>query len=276
MPGVPRAKAEEVKLLTELFKKYPVMGIAELLGLPSPQLQAIRNKLRGKAIIRVSKITLIKIAMKNAGKEELKENLKGPIALIFTDINAFKLYNTIKSCRTKAPARTGQTAPYDITVPAGDTGIPPGPILGELRNAGINAKIDGGSIKVIRDSTICKKGEQITPEQAVAMAKLGIKPMEVGMSVPVVLEEGVMFGPDQLDIDEEQTIASLQQAYRNAFNLAVNTAYPTKETIECILQKAYFNAINLGVNAMVLDKGIVEELLKKAFGQALVLSSHIK
>jgi len=273
--GVPKKKAEEVKILTELFKKYPVIAIGALSNLPSSQLHAIRGKLRGKAIIRVSKTTLIKIAMKNAGKEELKEKLSGPIALIFTDINAFKLYSIIKSCRVKSPAKPGQIAPIDIIVPSGDTGIPAGPALGELRGAGINARIDEGSIKVIKESPLCKKGDKITAPQAVAMTKLGIKPMEVGMVVPLVFDQGAFFTPEQLDIDQDQTIARFVQAHQNAFNLSVNACYPTKETIECILQKAYFNAINLGVNATILDKGIIEELLKKAFGQALVLSSNI-
>ena len=43
----------------------------------------------------------------------------------------------------KTYAIVGDIAPVDIIVPAGDTGIPPGPAIGTLTKAGIKASIQG-------------------------------------------------------------------------------------------------------------------------------------
>ncbi|MBN3036867.1 MAG: 50S ribosomal protein L10, partial [Candidatus Diapherotrites archaeon] len=169
-------KVKEVKELTEFLQKYPVVAIASIKSLPAPQFQEIRKKLRGKAVVRVTKINLLKRAMKAAGKNELETNLTGPIAVLFTEMSGFKLFKTLKQSRSKAPAKVGQEAPFDLIVPKGDTGLPPGPALGDLKSAGINARIDGGSIKVMSDSTVAKKGETITELAAAALNKLGIKP----------------------------------------------------------------------------------------------------
>ncbi|MCD6523168.1 MAG: 50S ribosomal protein L10 [Candidatus Diapherotrites archaeon] len=279
MAHVAEWKKKAVKELEELIQKYPVIAISSIKGLPASQFQEIRAKLREKAVIKVVKLNLLRIAMENSGKEEVKQlekYLDGPIAVIFTEMDAFRLFKTLKKNRSKAAAKAGQIAPFDIIVPAGDTGLPPGPALGDLKAAGINARIDGGSIKVMKDSVVAKEGDIITPEVANALNKLGVKPFEIGLDVNAVLDAGVIFTPQVLDISEEETIQNIQNAYMNALNLSVNCAYPTHTSIPHLIAKAFKDALNLGINAVILDKRVIEELLTKAQAQASVLASHIK
>ena len=56
--------------------------------------------------------------------------MEGQSALIFTDMNPFKLFKILEDSKTPAPAKPGAIAPADIVVPRGDTGSAPGPILG--------------------------------------------------------------------------------------------------------------------------------------------------
>lgn len=72
MAHVAEWKIREVEELKNLIDQYPVIGIANLVGIPAKQLQQIRNKLRGEAVIRVSKKTLIKIALEKVIKMVLK------------------------------------------------------------------------------------------------------------------------------------------------------------------------------------------------------------
>ncbi|MFC2174572.1 50S ribosomal protein L10 [archaeon] len=279
MAHVAEWKKKVVGDLEEMIKAHPVIAVSSIASLPASQFQEIREKLRGKAVIRVAKIKLLKLAFENSGTkglDQLETSMEGPTAIIFSDVNPFKLYGLLKKNKSKAPAKAGQTAPMDIIVPKGDTGLPPGPALGDLKSAGINARIDGGSIKVMKDSTVAKAGDVLTGDQAAALTKLGLKPMEVGMTLEAALENGMIFTSEILDISEEETIANLQTAYMSGFNLAFNAGYFMKENIENFLQKAFTEAKNLGVEATILDKGVIEDLLAKGTMQAKAISSLVK
>jgi large subunit ribosomal protein L10 len=267
------SKVTEVEQLSKLIKENTTIALAPISGLPALQFQEVRAKLRGKATIKVTKMTLFKRALDSVGDKqiiELEDHIEGPLAVIFTDMNPFKLFAFLKKNKSKAAAKAGQVASEDIIIPAGDTGLPPGPALGDLKTAGINARIDGGSIKVMKDSVVTKKGEVVSFEVAGALGKLGIKPMEVGMLLSAAYENGMIYTDTVLNIDEEATLASLQNGFRSAFNLAFNTFYFNSKTIEPLLQKGFADARNLGINALVLDTGVVEDLVVKAQQSAFV------
>ncbi len=279
MAHVAKWKKKAVASLEELMKAHPVIAVSNIESLPAKQFQEIREKLRGKAIIKVAKINLLRLAFENAGikgAEKLESHMTGPTAVIFSDMNPFKLFAFLKRNKSKAPAKPGQVAPDDIIVPKGDTGLPPGPALGDLKGAGINARIDGGSIKVMKDSVVAKRGDVITADKAAALAKLGLKPMEIGMTLEAAFENGMIFTSDILDFSEEETLAKVQSAYMSGFNLAFNAGYYMKANIELFLQKAFSNARNLGVEAKVLDSGVVEYLLAKAQSNAMAISPMVK
>jgi large subunit ribosomal protein L10 len=276
---VAQEKLQEVQELKQLLRKHPVIAVSSLHGLPADQYNQMRKKLRGKAEVRVTKMTLLNRAIAELNDKklgELEAVMEGPTALVFSDMNAFKLFNFLKKNKGRAPAKAGQVAPFDIVVPAGDTGLPPGPALGELKKVGINAKIEGPTIKVVSDSVVCKKGQTVSQDAAAALNKLNIRPMEIGMSLVVALEEGLIYKSDVLNIDEEKVLADFVSAHRNAVNLSVNSAYPTKATISVIIQKAFSEARNLGVNAEILDRKIIDLLMAKAAAQAGALKSLVK
>ncbi len=270
-------KYKEVEELKELLKKYPVVGIASIENLPAAQFQEIRAKMKGHALIRVTRKRLLRRAIEEARPElkDIENYMDGSIAIVFSDMNAFKLYNTLKKMKSKAPIKAGQIAPQDIIVPAGDTGLPPGPALGDLKAAGINARIEGSTIKVVKDSVVAKEGEVVSQAVAAALNKLGIKPLDIFLRVKAVYEDGTIFTPDVLDISEEETLAKIQTAYQRAFNLAVNSAYPTSETIEALVSKAFSHARNLALESAYPAEDIIQDLLAKAHMQANALKSIV-
>ncbi|MGM5483787.1 MAG: 50S ribosomal protein L10, partial [Nanobdellota archaeon] len=87
-------KKSQVEKFIEKEEKYPIIGIVNVEGLPTPQLQAMREKLRDKVEIIVGKSSLIKLALKKEsekkkGVEKLINEMKGMPALIFTEQNPF-------------------------------------------------------------------------------------------------------------------------------------------------------------------------------------------
>ena len=275
-PAVKR-KQEIASELAKLIRKYKTIAVVDLTGLPDRQFSSIRKKLRGKAEFKVAKNTVIRRAFDKAKVAgELVSKVNAPSALIFTDMNPFELFSFVKKNKGKAAAKPGQIAPFDIIVPAGETTLPPGPELSELKSAKIDARIQGGKVVVGKDSLVAKKGEKIGELVAKGMQKLDIKPFEVGMNVVAAFEEGMLYLRDVLDIDEKKMEAQFAQGYRNALNLSTEIAYPTVANIEILLVKAVRNARGLAIDANIYEKEVMGEILAKAKRQHDAVAKSVK
>lgn len=267
-------KLKEVEELKKLISSHQVVGIVGIRGIPAPQMQEMRARLRGKAILRVSKNSLIERALEN-GTSKLKEFIEGETGIIVSNMNPFKLYKEIEKMRMKAPAKGGEIAPEDIVVKKGDTPFKPGPIVGELQKAGIPAAIREGKVVIEKDVVLVKKGERISPDIAKVLNRLDIKPIEIGLKVYALFEDGVIYIPDILAIDVEKVKKDFEEASKRALILAIEIAYPTKETIEAILQKAYRNAYMLALESNIYTKETIEEFIRRAYLQAKALEEKI-
>ena len=280
MAHVAEWKKEEVKELSGIIGQYDVIGIVDLMNIPAKQLQEMRRSLKDKAVIRMSKINLINLALEdcNADKNnivDLSEHMDGQIALIATEMNPFKLYKILEDSKTSAPAKAGTIAPEDIVVPEGDTGFEPGPFLGELQQVGIPAKIDKGKICVQKETVVVKAGEAVSKQVSATLSRLDINPMEVGIDLKAVYEEGSVYTSDVLAIDEEKTLADLQKAFSGAFNLSVNAAIPTTKTISAILSLAHTRAVSVGVEGAILTSKTSEPILGLVNARMLAIASAI-
>jgi large subunit ribosomal protein L10 len=275
MPHVADWKKEKVAELEELTNNNEIIGIVNLADIPAPQLQTMRKTLGDKAILKMSRKNFIKIALANSNKEVegLADYLEGQPAMVFTEMNPFKLFKILEDSKTEAPAKAGAIAPADIVVPAGDTSFPPGPILGELQQAGIPAKIDKGSIVVQEDATVVKEGEPVPKNVADILTKLEIYPMEVGMDLLAVCEGDTIYTADVLRIDEEETLQTITTAHQNAINLAVFAGIANSESAPLLIQKAANEAMNLAVNANILTSETTDKILSKAYAQMLAVAS---
>lgn len=240
MPISRKGKEEAVAAIKAKLLKSPVVAVASLQNLPSRQFNKIKKALRGQADLVVARNSLLARAISEAKPEvaELVKHFDGSSALIFASQNPFMLYATIKSNMSKTAAKPGQTAPYDLVVPAGETNLPPGPVLTELKAAGISAKIAGPKIFIDKDSTVAKKGDVITDAKAKILAKLGVEPMDVGLNVLVAWENGTAYPKGILDIDADAFRGRVVAAHQSAVNLAVFAEIYNGTTTPLIIAKA--------------------------------------
>lgn len=132
--------------------------------------------------------------------------MDGQPAIVFTDMNPFKLFKILEDSKTSAPAKEGNIPDSDIVVPEGDTGFEPGPLLGELQQVGIPAKIDKGKIVVSKDHVVVEAGEVVSKQVASMLTRLDIQPMEVGIDLQAAYEEESVYTSDLLTIDEEKKL----------------------------------------------------------------------
>ncbi len=274
-------KKDIVKKIRDLSSQNPIIGAVNVEGLPAPQFQKIREQLRGKVTVFMAKKRFIKLALDEIEKEKggikgLEGHIKGMPALIFTSENPFSLFNNLKKNKSSAPAKGGQVAPKDIVVPAGPTGFSPGPVIGELGSLGIKTSVQNGKIAIIKDTVVCKEGAVISDKLAGILTRLGIQPMEIGLTVTAIYENGAIFTKDVLDIDEERFMSDLQNAARWAVNLSVEAGFPTKDTIEIMLIKASREAKAIGVEANIFADDIMPLLLAKANSQMMGVKNAAK
>ena len=208
--------------------------------------------------------------------DKLITYLKGVPALLFTKENPFSIFKVIKKSKTPAPAKPGQVSPKDIILPAGPTPFAPGPIISEFAAIGVKAGVEGGKVAVKSDTVVVKEGEPISEKLAGMLQRLGIEPMEVGLDLVAVYEKGTVYPKSILDVDEEKLLKDIATAASNAFNLAVEMVYVTKDTIEMFIQKAHTQAKGLALEADVLTSETVGELLAKAEAQAQEIGKVVK
>ncbi len=277
-PHVSNKKKEIIKEFQKLVEEYPIIGAVDVENLPALQLNRMRKQLRGTVLVKMTKRRLLSIVLKNSKKEgidKLIPYLKGMPALLFSKESPFKLYSILKKNKSKAPIKAGQTAPNDIVVPAGPTSFAPGPIIGELGALKIKAGIEGGKVAIKEDCIVAKEGDVISPSLAGVLTRLGIEPMEIGLNITGIWENGDILTKDVLDIDEEKYAGDFATAASWAFNLAVNAGILNKETIVPIIQKSHTDAFKLAVEQDIMTDGTKGLIMAKAEAQAMSLKEKL-
>lgn len=273
-------KMGEVQEIAQLVKQHKVIGIASLQKVRATQLQAFKKNLQGKVYMRVIKNTLMRKAIEESAKEKpdlnkLLDHLTGSNVYLLTDLNPFNLALTLEKGKVKTTAKSGDTAAFDVVVPQGNTGQPPGPMISQLNAVGLPTRIEAGSVWVSKDTLVVKKGETISQRLASVLSKLGIKPVEAGLAMRIAFDEGLIITGEQLKIDIDGTRKSVESAYADAFALSLSVAYPTADSVVTLLQVAHREAYALSVGAAVPTKDTILDLIRKAHMEMLSLSSRV-
>ena len=273
-PKINTKNKEFAQRIRKLLEKYSIIGVIDVSDLPAPQFQRIRMLLRKNAKVLIAKKNLIELVLgefeeKFKGISKLVSKADGVVGLIFTNDNPFTLYKIIQKNKSRAPARANQIALSDIIVPAGPTNFAPGPIIGELGTVKIKAGVGaGGKIEIKEDSLVVKEGEQISAQLAGILSRLGIEPMEVGLNVKAIYEEGTIYEKDVLDVDSDAILEDLKFSASESFKLSVGLNYYTKENIAYFLSDAGRDSLSLGIGIAWLSDDTIKNLLFKVNSQA--------
>jgi large subunit ribosomal protein L10 len=266
--------------LQKLPREFNVIALSKMTKVRATQLMTIRKKFREGIKITIIKNKVAKRAFENtkdvAGLDSLSKQLEGQIALMFTNINPFKLNSILSQNKVFLPAKGGDTASKEIIIPAGNTGITPGPVLSEFKEANVATKIDQGSIWVSKDTVIAKPGQIISQKLASLMSKLNIKPIEAGISVIFAISEGFVFKESDLNINLTEYKNELIKSFQEAIALATESAYVTKVTINPLIMRAHKHAIALSHKSQYLSRDTIEYvLLPEAELHAKLLSADL-
>jgi large subunit ribosomal protein L10 len=271
-------KEQKVEFFKQRIEEKPVIGILDMNNLPSRQLQQIKKDMKDFSDIKMSRKTLINIAIDQSDKEgidQLEENEAVQPAFIFSEKDPFQLYQLIKENKTAAAADGGEVAPNDIEIPEGDTGIGPGPMLGKLQGAGAQVQVEDGSIHVQEPAVLIEKGEVITDDDAEILNHLGIEPLEIGLDLDVAFSDGELFQAEALDIDTEEYREDVESAAAAAFNLAVNAGVVNETTAPALISEAVQKAKNLAISQGLPEEETIEEAISYANSAAQSVDAEV-
>ncbi len=264
-----RQKAKEVEEVLADMKNYKTVALLSLDRLPDSLFQALRKRIQeqGGKVKMLRKPVLTRVLESNPKLKEKEGYADKPTAIIMANSSPYELNRFFRQNTKKRAAKEGEIALSDIIVPEGETDLPPGPALSELKAAGINAQIKAGKIVVAKDSVVAKKDEKITGQKAKALQTLGIKPFTVAARMLFGYDGEYVYEKALLDIDETLA-ADLAGAEQKAFNLSVNAGYPSERNIGLLLNETYVQGISFAVNSKTYNSVTIESEILNALMQS--------
>jgi large subunit ribosomal protein L10 len=276
----PKKKRLMYEELQRIPAEFNVIALSKMSKVRAAQLMMIRKKFRNDIQVKIVKNKVAIRAFEKvkgvAGIENLRNQLEGQCALIFTNINPFKLNLIFAQNKVFLPAKGGDIATKEIFVPSGNTGITPGPVLSEFKTANVPTRIDQGTIWVSKDTLVAKPGDVISTPLASLLSKLNVKPVEAGISVNFAISEGLQFKEEDLRLNLDEYKEELARSFAQALALATEAGYMTPETVTPLLVKAHQQAISLATEAGYLTPETASFVLPRAQMQAQAIANKAK
>jgi large subunit ribosomal protein L10 len=272
--GVIKRKAE-VEKITKIISSYPTIGVIDLYKLPAAQLLDIRSKLAGKAVIKVTKKSIIERALNLAGLQKLIPYIKGMPALLLSKLHPLALADDILGSKSFAQAKPGDIPTSDVWIRAGPTDLAPGPAIGELQRAGLQVAVEGNRIVIKADKLFLPAGQPIKKEQADIATKLGLKPIEIILNVLAAWDGSIIFEKDILFKSLSTWEEELILAKNACLALALASSWPIPDILPILISKCYQSAVTLSIAAGWPTKETIGHIIALAAAQAKTISQLV-
>ncbi|KAJ3178690.1 ribosomal protein P0 (A0) (L10E) [Gaertneriomyces sp. JEL0708] len=229
--------------LEQLLEEYPSIFVVNVDNVGSNQMHQVRQNLRGEGVVLMGKNTMVRRALRNLlgdhpDYEKLLTVVKGNVGFVFTKGDLKDIREKLTANRVQAPAKAGAIAPVDVTIPGGNTGMEPGK-TSFFQALGIPTKIARGTIEIVNDVPLIKAGNKVGASEATLLNMLDISPFTYGMTVQAVYDNGTIFSPEILDINEEVLVGNLVTGITTIAAISLAIGYPTTAAVPHILLNGY-------------------------------------
>jgi large subunit ribosomal protein L10 len=267
-----KLKAEQVKRTIAEMKNFKTVALLDLRKLPDALFQSLRKRIRegGGRVLVLKKPVVSRVLSAEPKLASRLDDCNKPVALILTNQSPYELNTFFKQHRKKRAAKVGDIALADIVIHEGETDLPPGPALSELKAGGVNVQIKGGKIVVAKESVVAKSGEKITEPKVKALQSLGVQPFEIMASLVFGFDREYVYPKEILDLGDTVN-ADMASSVSQAMNLSLNIGYPTGQNINLLLGDAMKQAMNVSLNANAYSSSSMEQLLTSAMRQGTAL-----
>ena len=244
--------------LTNYLNEYSTIFLVNVDNVGSNQMHQIRQSLRKDSVVLLGKNTMVRKCLRNLREERpefepLLPMVYGNIGFVFTRGDLKDVRDRVTANRVRAPAKAGVVAPDDVSIPAGNSGMDPGK-TNFFQALGIPTKITKGTIEIINDIHLIKAGDKVGASEAALLNMLNVSPFTYGLSVAAVYDNGDVFSPEILDVDDDALIGALVEGIRNMACLSFALKHPTVAVVPHLLVQGYKNLIAISlVSDYVID-----------------------
>ena len=107
----------------------------------------------------------------------------------------------------------------------------------------ITTKITRGTIEIVNDIALIKKGDKVGASEATLLNMLNISPFSYGLVVKQVYDSGTIFSPDILDIKPEDLRAKFMEGVKNIAAISLQIGYPTVASAPHSIAKGFKNLL---------------------------------
>jgi large subunit ribosomal protein LP0 len=244
-------KQEYFEKLKSYLEEFNSIFIVNVDNVGSNQMHEIRKALRGDAKILMGKNTMVRRAIRilqveNPDYEKLMPSVRGNIGFVFTNSDLKTIRDKVLTNRVKAPAKAGALAPIDVFIPAGNTGMEPGK-TSFFQALGVPTKIARGTIEIINEVHLIKEGVRVGASEAALLNMLNISPFTYGLVVVQVYDQGTVFHPTVLDIEEETLVAHFVAGIKNIAAISLQIGYPTVASVPHSIINSYKNLLAISI-----------------------------
>ena len=243
--------------LHQILEDYTKMFIVDIKHVSSKQVADIRKSLRGKALLLFGKKTMIRCCINKFVEEhpghpieKIIPEIHGNIGLVFVKGDMAEVRETILANKVPAPARIGVISQIDVVVPAGPTGCDPGQ-TSFFQALNIATKINKSQIEIINPVTLILTGQKVLPGQAALLEKLNIRPFSYGMVLKTVYDDGAIYDPRVLDLNETAIMTKFFNGVNKVAALSLAIGYPTLASLPHSLNGAFRKLV-----AVVIAEGM--------------------
>jgi len=268
-----RAKKRRIiNTIYEAFTKHKQCLIVKLDHVSSNQIQQARVALRQakKGFMVVGKNTVIKKAIALRSKEPTEAEgdfdlrkplytevnnldkvsglLKGKLGLIFSDAQVFDLKPIIESNRKPAAAKVGMTAPLDVSIPPGPTGLDPSQIS-FFHALNMSTKIQKGQIEIAKDFKVCTAGKKVENSAAVLLQKLSIKPFAYGMEILWVWDNGTILTPEIFNMNPADILNKFRHVASQVAAVSLAIGQPNQLSLPHMIINSFKNVASIALGS---------------------------
>lgn len=263
-----RARKEKYRArLISLLGTYKNFLLVTVDNVGSNQMQQVRMATRGKAEMLMGKNTIIRAVLRDEGEKnpkllELLPHINGNLGFVFSDFDLTELRKIIVANTVPAAAKSNQSAPVDVFIPAGMTPLDPGQ-TSFFQALNISTKITKGAIEIMSEVHLIRAGDKVSSSAVALLNKLGLKPFFYGIIVKTVYEDGSVYDAAVLDLSEDDLLARFMAGVRHIAAIGLEISYPTAASIPHSFANAFKKmlAISLEVDWTFEESKIFKEML---------------
>ena len=222
------------KTLTSLMEQYKTCIVVGADNVGSNQLQRVRILLRKaphRGFVLMGKNTMARNCIRKAAEsnpklEKLLPLCVGNIGFVFTNDDPKVVRDAILSVVVPASAKAGGTAPTDVFVPAGPTGLDPSQ-TSFFQSLNIATKIVKGAIEIVNIVHLLKPGDKVGNSEVSLLSKLNIRPFTYALKIVQVYDDGACYGSNVLDYTTEALTTKFLAGASKLAAISLQISYPT-------------------------------------------------